>query len=97
MDDGASLCPLKAQQRELTLKHEKEKERELSRKFQLQKEQYESTIQRQLTFIDQVGATQQALDLNPLQLVCFGSELSDWVWLRVRAAHQRQEGSERTL
>lgn len=49
------LYALKAQQRELTLKHEKEKERELSRKFQLQKEQYESTIQRQLTFIDQVG------------------------------------------
>lgn len=52
------LYALKSQQRELTLKHEKEKERELSRKFQLQKEQYESTIQRQLTFIDQVGATQ---------------------------------------
>lgn len=45
----------KHQQMELTLRHEKEKERELSRKFQLQKEQYESTIQRQLTFIDQVG------------------------------------------
>lgn len=50
------LCALQAQQKELTLRHEKEKERELSRKFQLQKEQYESTIQRQLTFIDQVGS-----------------------------------------
>lgn len=37
------------------MKHEKEKEKELSRKFQQQKEQYESAIQRQLTFIDQVG------------------------------------------
>lgn len=49
------LYALKAQQRALTLRHEKEKERELMRKFQLQKEQYESTIQRQLSFIDQVG------------------------------------------
>lgn len=49
------LLPPQAQQKELTLKHEKEKEKELSRKFQQQKEQYESTIQRQLTFIDQVG------------------------------------------
>lgn len=53
--DGASFPLPQAQQKELTLKHEKEKEKELSRKFQLQKEQYESTIQRQLTFIDQVG------------------------------------------
>lgn len=34
----------------------KETEKELSRNFQLQKEQYEATIQRHLTFIDQVGA-----------------------------------------
>lgn len=33
----------------------KETEKELSRNFQLQKEQYEATIQRHLTFIDQVG------------------------------------------
>uniref|UniRef100_H3D2U6 Centrosomal protein 131 n=1 Tax=Tetraodon nigroviridis TaxID=99883 RepID=H3D2U6_TETNG len=50
-----------AQQRELTLRHEKEKEKELSRKFQLQKEQYESTIQRQLTFIDQLINDKKAL------------------------------------
>lgn len=45
-----------AQQRELTVRHVKETEKELSRNFQLQKEQYEATIQRHLTFIDQVGA-----------------------------------------
>ncbi len=44
-----------AQQRELTMRHVKETEKELSRNFQLQKEQYEATIQRHLTFIDQVG------------------------------------------
>ncbi|XP_060883845.1 centrosomal protein of 131 kDa isoform X2 [Labrus mixtus] len=43
-----------AQQRELTVRHVKETEKELSRNFQLQKEQYEATIQRHLTFIDQL-------------------------------------------
>lgn len=47
---------LQAQQRELTVRHVKETEKELSRNFQLQKEQYEGTIQRHLTFIDQVEA-----------------------------------------
>uniref|UniRef100_A0A3Q2ZCL3 Centrosomal protein 131 n=1 Tax=Kryptolebias marmoratus TaxID=37003 RepID=A0A3Q2ZCL3_KRYMA len=41
------------QQRELTARHVKETEKELSRNFQLQKEQYEATIQRHLAFIDQ--------------------------------------------
>lgn len=45
---------LQTQQRELTARHVKETEKELSRNFQLQKEQYEATIQRHLTFIDQV-------------------------------------------
>ncbi|KAM8837152.1 centrosomal protein of 131 kDa [Spinachia spinachia] len=43
-----------AQQRELTVRHVKETEKELSRNFQLQREQYEATIQRHLTFIDQL-------------------------------------------
>lgn len=42
------------QQRELTVRHVKETEKELNRNFTLQKEQYEATIQRHLTFIDQV-------------------------------------------
>lgn len=47
---------VQAQQRELTARHVKEMERELSRSFQLQKEQYEATIQRHLAFIDQVSS-----------------------------------------
>ncbi|XP_010785587.1 centrosomal protein of 131 kDa isoform X2 [Notothenia coriiceps] len=43
-----------AQQRELTVRHVKETEKELNRNFQLQKEQYEATIERHLTFIDQL-------------------------------------------
>ncbi|XP_068455285.1 centrosomal protein of 131 kDa isoform X2 [Clinocottus analis] len=42
------------QQRELTVRHVEETEKELSRSFQLQREQYEATIQRHLTFIDQL-------------------------------------------
>uniref|UniRef100_A0A3B3Z275 Centrosomal protein 131 n=1 Tax=Poecilia mexicana TaxID=48701 RepID=A0A3B3Z275_9TELE len=50
-----------AQQRELTARHVKETEKELSRNFQLQKEQYEATIQRHLTFIDQLINDKKAL------------------------------------
>uniref|UniRef100_A0A8C4F4H4 Centrosomal protein 131 n=1 Tax=Dicentrarchus labrax TaxID=13489 RepID=A0A8C4F4H4_DICLA len=50
-----------AQQRELTVRHVKETEKELNRNFQLQKEQYESTIQRHLTFIDQLINDKKAL------------------------------------
>uniref|UniRef100_A0A665WUN0 Centrosomal protein 131 n=1 Tax=Echeneis naucrates TaxID=173247 RepID=A0A665WUN0_ECHNA len=50
-----------AQQRELTVRHVKETEKELSRNFQLQKEQYEATIQRHLTFIDQLINDKKAL------------------------------------
>ncbi|XP_047465469.1 centrosomal protein of 131 kDa isoform X2 [Mugil cephalus] len=50
-----------AQQRELSVRHVKETEKELSRNFQLQKEQYEATIQRHLTFIDQLISDKKAL------------------------------------
>ncbi|CAF3686703.1 unnamed protein product [Rotaria sp. Silwood1] len=42
------------QQRELNIRHAKESERELEHRLQLQKDDYEATIQRHLTFIDQV-------------------------------------------
>ncbi|KAG7491232.1 hypothetical protein MATL_G00000850 [Megalops atlanticus] len=50
-----------AQQRELTVRHVKETERELSRNLQQQKEQYEATIQRHLSFIDQLIDDKKAL------------------------------------
>ncbi|XP_038591074.1 centrosomal protein of 131 kDa isoform X3 [Micropterus salmoides] len=50
-----------AQQRELTARHVKETEKELNRNFLLQKEQYEATIQRHLTFIDQLINDKKAL------------------------------------
>lgn len=42
------------QQRELTVRHMKETEKEMSQRLRVQKEQYESTIQRHLAFIDQL-------------------------------------------
>lgn len=44
----------KAQQRELTVQHVKQTEKELGHQLRLQREQYEAAIQRHLSFIDQV-------------------------------------------
>ena len=42
------------QQRELTVYHAKEMEKEGERRLDLQRQEYETTIQRHQTFIDQV-------------------------------------------
>lgn len=47
-------CSPQAQQRDLATRRVKETEKELSRQLRQQKEQYEATIQRHLSFIDQV-------------------------------------------
>ncbi|KAL2078387.1 hypothetical protein ACEWY4_026072 [Coilia grayii] len=49
------------QQRELTIRHVKETEKELNRSMQQQREQYEATIQRHLSFIDQLIDDKNAL------------------------------------
>ncbi|KAM9424452.1 centrosomal protein of 131 kDa [Pholidichthys leucotaenia] len=51
-----------SQQRELTMRNIKEVEEELSRSYQQQKEQYEATIQRHLTFIDQLISDKKVLN-----------------------------------
>lgn len=47
-------CIQQAQQRELTVRHVKQTEKELGHQLKLQREQYEAAIQRHLAFIDQV-------------------------------------------
>lgn len=54
-------CSLQAQQRDLTARRVKETEKELSRQLRQQKEQYEATIQRHLSFIDQVTVREVVL------------------------------------
>nr|XP_028570401.1 centrosomal protein of 131 kDa isoform X11 [Podarcis muralis] len=51
---AASASQREAQQRELTVRHVKGTEKELSRQLALQREQYEAAIQRHLAFIDQL-------------------------------------------
>lgn len=48
------FCMQQAQQRELTVQHVKQTEKELGHQLKLQREQYEAAIQRHLAFIDQV-------------------------------------------
>uniref|UniRef100_A0AAY5F366 Centrosomal protein 131 n=1 Tax=Electrophorus electricus TaxID=8005 RepID=A0AAY5F366_ELEEL len=50
-----------ARQKELTLHHVKETEKQLTHTFHLQKQQYEATIQRHLAFIDQLIDDKRAL------------------------------------
>lgn len=45
---------MQAQQRDLTVRRVKETEKELGRQLRQQREHYEATIQRHLSFIDQV-------------------------------------------
>lgn len=44
-----------SQQRELTLRHAQEADKEMQQRLQVQKNDYEATIQRHLNFIDQVS------------------------------------------
>lgn len=53
--------PPQAQQRDLTVRRVKETEKELNRQLRQQKEQYEATIQRHLSFIDQVTVGEAVL------------------------------------
>lgn len=52
---------LQTQQRDLTIRRVKETEKELSRQLRQQKEHYEATIQRHLSFIDQVTRLWEAV------------------------------------
>lgn len=48
------LFSVQNQQRELTVRHAKETEKDMKRRLDVQKDEYEETIKRHLSFIDQV-------------------------------------------
>ena len=58
-----------SQQRELTVYHAKEMEKEGQRRLDLQKQEYEGTIQRHQCFIDQVKFNNE-LTRNSIKLKC---------------------------
>ncbi|KAF4012810.1 hypothetical protein G4228_003197 [Cervus hanglu yarkandensis] len=58
---GRPASAPQAQQRDLTFRRVKETERELGRQLRQQKEHYEATIQRHLSFIDQLIEDKKAL------------------------------------
>jgi len=52
------MTVLQNQQRELTVRHAKETDREMKKRLEVQEDEYEETIKRHLSFIDQVrGST----------------------------------------
>ena len=63
-----------SQQRELTVYHAKEMEKEGQRRMDLQKQEYEATVQRHQCFIDQLIDDKKALSERCEQLV---GELKD--------------------
>ena len=63
-----------SQQRELTLRHAQEADKEMQQRLQVQKNDYETTIQRHLNFIDQLIDDKKVLSEKCEKLV---NELKD--------------------
>ena len=73
------LCILQNQQRELTVRHAKETEKEMKKRLDVQKDEYEETIKRHLSFIDQVHNIFTSLDdFQDLYMTVFGWALKEW-------------------
>jgi len=62
--------PDQSQQRELTVRHAKETEREMQKRLDVQKVEYEETIKRHIAFIDQVGLSPLFLHTAWRGVVC---------------------------
>ena len=60
---------LQNQQRELTVRHARETEKEMKKRLDVQKEEYEETIKRHLGFIDQLIDDKKNLSERCEQLV----------------------------
>jgi len=60
---------LQNQQRELTIRHARETEKEMNQRLDVQKNEYEETVQRHLNFIDQLIDDKKALSEKCEKLV----------------------------
>ena len=56
------IIPFQNQQRELTVRHAKEANKEMEKRLSVQKDEYEDTIKRHLSFIDQVHIHYSSFD-----------------------------------
>ncbi|KAK2866607.1 hypothetical protein Q7C36_002663 [Tachysurus vachellii] len=79
------------QQRELMLHNVKETEKELNNNFQMQKQQYEATIQRHLAFIDQLIDDKKSLNEH---CECVVTELKQVDQKYTKKINQMQEQHE---
>ena len=62
---------MQKQQRELTVRHARETERDMKKRLDVQKNEYEDTIKRHLSFIDQVSAHELQRDLDSLSITLY--------------------------
>ncbi|XP_061471748.1 centrosomal protein of 131 kDa isoform X2 [Rhineura floridana] len=86
-----------AQQRELTVRHVKETEKELSHQLALQREQYEAAIQRHLAFIDQLIDDKKALSEKCEEVVTELKQVDQKYTKKIAQMQEQQELVWRTL
>ncbi|KFO35698.1 centrosomal protein of 131 kDa isoform X2 [Fukomys damarensis] len=80
-----------AQQRDLTVRQVKETEKELSRQLRQQKEHYEATIQRHLTFIDQLIEDKKVLSEKCEVVVAELKQGDQRCWERLAQMQEQHE------
>ncbi|XP_077314849.1 centrosomal protein of 131 kDa isoform X3 [Lithobates pipiens] len=86
-----------AQQRELTVRHVKQTEKELGYQLKQQSEQYESTIQRHLTFIDQLIDDKKALSERCESLVTELKKVDQKYSSKIRQMQEQHDTVWQTL
>ncbi|XP_059509638.1 centrosomal protein of 131 kDa isoform X2 [Stegostoma tigrinum] len=80
-----------AQQKELTVRHMKETEREMCHRIKMQKEQYESTIQRHLAFIDQLIDDKKGLNAKCESMVNELKQVDQKYTKKIQQMHEQHE------
>ncbi|KAJ8038079.1 hypothetical protein HOLleu_19055 [Holothuria leucospilota] len=78
------------QQRELTLRHAKEQDKETKKRLELQKEEYETTIKRHLSFIDQLIDDKKALSEKYDSVVKELKQVDKKYQTRIKAMEENQ-------